>query len=67
VFSATTLQTCIVHLIRNHLDCANWKERKVLAAAIKSISAASLGALPFARATNAIDRSKSIDINKSYR
>ena len=37
VFPATTLQTCIVHLIRNSLDCASWKERKALAAAIKPI------------------------------
>jgi len=35
VFPATKLQTCIVHLIRNSLDYASWKERKVLAAAIK--------------------------------
>jgi len=33
----TTLQTCIVHLIRNSLDFASWKERKPLAAAIKPI------------------------------
>lgn len=37
VYPATTLQTCIVHLIRNSLDYANWKERKALAAAIKPI------------------------------
>ena len=37
VFPATTLQTCIVHLIRNSLDFASWKERKALAAAIKPI------------------------------
>ena len=37
VFPATTLQTCIVHLIRNSLDYANWKERKALAKAIKPI------------------------------
>jgi putative transposase len=37
VFPQTTLQTCIVHLIRNSLDFANWKERKPLAAAIKPI------------------------------
>lgn len=33
VFPATTLQTCIVHLIRNSLDYATWKDRKALAAA----------------------------------
>ncbi|HQX07862.1 MAG TPA: IS256 family transposase [Zoogloea sp.] len=37
VYPATTLQTCIVHLMRNSLDYANWKERKPLAAAIKPI------------------------------
>jgi putative transposase len=37
VFPATTLQTCIVHLIRNSLDYASWKDRKLLAAAIKPI------------------------------
>ena len=37
VFPATTLQTCIVHLIRNSLDYASWKDRKGLAAAIKPI------------------------------
>jgi transposase-like protein len=37
VFPATTLQTCIVHLIRNSLDYASWKDRKLLAAAIKPV------------------------------
>ena len=37
VFPATTLQTCIVHLIRNSLDFASWKDRKHLAAALKPI------------------------------
>ena len=40
VYPATTLQTCIVHLIRNSLDYAGWKERKRLAAAIRPIYAA---------------------------
>ena len=40
VYPATTLQTCIVHLIRNSLDFASWKDRKALAAAIKPIYAA---------------------------
>ncbi len=39
-FPATTLQTCIVHLIRNSLDYANWKERKALATALRPIYAA---------------------------
>jgi transposase-like protein len=37
VFPATTLQTCIVHLIRNSLDYAGWKDRKLLAAALRPI------------------------------
>ncbi|KAB2900492.1 MAG: IS256 family transposase [Dokdonella sp.] len=36
-FPTTTLQTCIVHLIRNSLDYASWKDRKALAAALKPI------------------------------
>ena len=37
IFPATTLQTCIVHLIRNSLDYASWRDRKALAAAVKPI------------------------------
>ncbi|PRH38026.1 IS256 family transposase [Burkholderia gladioli] len=37
VFPATTLQTCIVHLMRNSLDYASWKNRRGLAAAIRPI------------------------------
>jgi putative transposase len=37
VFPKTTLQTCIVHLIRNSLEYASWKDKKALAAAIKPI------------------------------
>ena len=37
VFPATTLQTCIVHLIRNSLDYASWKDRKLLAAALRPV------------------------------
>ena len=36
-YPATTLQTCIVHLIRNSLDYASWRDRRTLAAAIKPI------------------------------
>ena len=36
-FPATTLQTCIVHLIRNSLGYASWRDRKALAAAVKPI------------------------------
>ena len=37
VYLATKLQKCIVHLIRNSLDYASWKDRKALAVAIKPI------------------------------
>ncbi len=37
VFPATTLQTCIVHLLRHSLDFANWRERKPLAVALRPI------------------------------
>jgi transposase-like protein len=37
VFPETTMQTCIVHLIRASLDYANWKERKALAQALRPI------------------------------
>jgi putative transposase len=37
VFPRTTLQTCIVHLLRQSLDFANWKQRKPLAAALRTI------------------------------
>jgi transposase-like protein len=37
VYPATTLQTCIVHLLRHSLEFANWKERKPLAAALRPI------------------------------
>src|SRR5215203_2274480 len=37
VFPPTTLQTCIVHLLRNSLDFASWKERKPLATALRAI------------------------------
>lgn len=36
-FPQTTVQTCIVHLIRNSLDYASWKERKAIAAALRPI------------------------------
>src|SRR6476469_4801828 len=37
VFPATTLQTCIVHLLRQSLEFANWKQRKPLAAALRAV------------------------------
>ena len=35
--SGTTLQTCLVHLIRNSLDLAGWQDRKALAVALRTI------------------------------
>ena len=40
VYPQTTLQTCIVHLIRHSLDFANWQERKPMATALRPIYAA---------------------------
>src|SRR6266511_4240717 len=40
VYPQTTLQTCIVHLIRHSLEFANWKERKPMAMALRPIYAA---------------------------
>src|SRR5918993_746939 len=36
-FPQTTLQTCIVHLLRHSLDFANWKQRKPLAVALRAV------------------------------
>ncbi len=43
VYPATTLQTCIVHLLRHSLDYANGKERKPLAAALDAFAAGPWG------------------------
>ncbi|KVL84099.1 hypothetical protein WT02_34910 [Burkholderia stagnalis] len=37
VFPETTVQTCIVHPIRNSLDFVSWKDRKAAAAALKEV------------------------------
>ena len=37
IYPATTRQTCLVHLLRQSLDLASWKERKALAAALRPI------------------------------
>ncbi len=37
VFPQTTVQTCIVHLLRHSLDYATWTERRAGAAALKTI------------------------------
>ena len=43
--SVTTLQTCIVHLVRNSLGYASWKERQKLGAARPIYKEAAEGAL----------------------
>lgn len=40
VFPETTVQTCIVHLLRNSLDFVSYKDRKELAAKLKAIYSA---------------------------
>jgi transposase-like protein len=37
IYPQTTLQTCIVHLLRHSLEYASWKERKAVAAALRPI------------------------------
>ena len=51
VFPQTVVQTCIVHLIRNSMDFASWKDRKAIAAELKTIY----------RATDADDACRSLE------
>jgi len=37
VFPQTQVQTCIVHLLRNSMDYAGWKDRKPIATALKTV------------------------------
>jgi putative transposase len=37
VFPATTLQTCLVHLLRHSLEFVSWRDRKPLAVALRPI------------------------------
>lgn len=37
IFPQTTIQTCIVHLLRHSLQFVTWKDRKAVAAALKGI------------------------------
>ena len=37
VFPKTTIQTCIVHMIRNSIKLVSWKDRKLVVAALKPI------------------------------
>src|SRR5688572_12136026 len=49
VYPATTLQTCVVHLIRRSLEYASWKDRKPLAAALRPIYTAPSAEIALAR------------------
>jgi putative transposase len=40
VWPDTIVQTCVVHLIRNSMRYASWKDRKVIAAALRPVYAA---------------------------
>jgi putative transposase len=40
VYPQTTLQTCVVHLIRHSLEFASWKDRKPMATALRPIYSA---------------------------
>lgn len=51
VFPQTVVQTCIVHLIRNSMDFASWKDRKSIAAELKAVY----------RATDANDGLRALD------
>lgn len=37
VFPETVVQTCVVHLIRNSMSFASWKDRKSIASALRSV------------------------------
>ena len=37
VFPETIVQTCVVHLIRNSMSFASWKDRKAIASALRSV------------------------------
>jgi hypothetical protein len=45
VFPLTTVQTCIIHLIRNSLAFVSWKDRKLIMPDLKAIYRAETGCL----------------------
>jgi transposase-like protein len=51
VFPETTLQTCIVPLMRQSLDFANWKERKPMAAKLRTVDGRRVPTRPVRRST----------------
>jgi putative transposase len=56
VFPQTTIQTCIVHLLRNSMDYAGWKDRKPVALGLKAVYRA-VDAEAAARALNEFEES----------
>jgi putative transposase len=56
IFPQAQVQTCIVHLLRNSMDYASWKERKPIAMALKAVYRA-LDAEAAARALNDFEES----------
>src|SRR5678816_2941106 len=56
IYPRTTLQTCIVHLLRHSLDYASWKERAALAAALRPIYTCLL------YTSDAVDERSSVDL-----
>jgi len=49
VFAQTTVQSCIIHLIRNSLAFVSWKDRKIIMPDLKAIyraETAAAAALP---------------------
>lgn len=51
VYPLTTLQTCMVHLLRHSLDYVSWKERQQLAAALRPIYTAASAEAAATRST----------------
>jgi putative transposase len=60
VFPLTQIQTCIVHLIRNPLEYVSWKDRKGLAAELKTIYRAESAEVAFASLEGIFPGAKSI-------
>ncbi len=62
VFPKTTVQTCIVHLLRNSMEYAGWKDRKAIAAALKPIYTA----ISADTALDELERFEQSELGKRY-
>ena len=67
VFPPTIVQTCIVHLIRNSMDFASWKDRKPIAAELKAIYRATTRMWPAGRSRTSTPASGAASIRQSPR